>query len=448
MKRMRVLAGWIFVMVVFAIQTAIYARCQPRIALGNGRGDDGVTYGAVAEQIANKQPIRGPAPFVYRIGASWIAAQYAIERGVSVDQAFQLTNAIMMVMTLTLIYFMGIHFCSPLFAALASILYSLPWWSYTRCIWFYPLLNDLPWLLLMLGSVCVIVYWPRNKTSPWRIAVFALLSFLSPLTRETGILTPIIWICSRAWFFRHDALAVFNGDSRLVSLAKTSAMRREVMLSGMFVCLALAGLAVTRCLAFSTDSDDISMPKYSLLCTAVHCASFNIQKGWHYPLSCCLAYGGPLLALLILYGKYMCGKIDQTPAVGFYPAAILFLAFFGGVNTLRFLSWGSPVVLILIAHLAEKFWNVSSGEPGRFAARSLLIVNITYYVIMIHPFSGYYGNYSAWTDWGGLQSSSNRSVAYWIPCLGLLVGSVIVGWRIIGNGNEKVQCKDPPFPKV
>ncbi len=71
---------------------------------------------------------------MYRIGGSWIAAQYALLMGISVDQAFRQTNAIMMAILLTLIYAMGIRFANPLFASLAAICYSLPWWSYARMV--------------------------------------------------------------------------------------------------------------------------------------------------------------------------------------------------------------------------------------------------------------------------------------------------------------------------
>lgn len=50
---------------IWVLQLGVYSQQQPRIAGNNGRGDDGVTYGQVAEQIRDGSSIEGPAPFVY-----------------------------------------------------------------------------------------------------------------------------------------------------------------------------------------------------------------------------------------------------------------------------------------------------------------------------------------------------------------------------------------------
>jgi hypothetical protein len=438
--------GLLVVLTVFFAQMLIYSLYQPQIRYGNGRGDDGITYGSMAEQILAGQPITGSAPFVYRLGASWIAAKYSHIRNVSVDQAFRETNSMMMFAALVLLYLAAIRFAGPAFAALATILFSLPWWSYTRMIWFYPVLNDLPFLLLMFIALAIILWWPLNTFPKWRIVALTCLCFITPIMRETGLLVPVIYIASRTWFRRHISLEVITGDDIVQPLPSLGVVKKEVALGIFFISLSIGGILLTRLLADNSAEFAIGGSRYTFFSAAME--SIRSNTIWHFAMSFFLAYGGPLIALFVVYHRYWRARLQQAPVLIVYWGAVLLLSLLGGVNTLRFLSWASPVALVLIAHLAHRLWVAPATTPWRFAMRGTLLLNLGYYILMIHPFGGYFDTYDAWVDWGGLQFSSIRSIRYLIPCLGLFFCTILLGRKVVNDATGEAQQENPPFPEA
>ncbi len=296
----------------------------------------------------------------------------------------------------------------------------------------------------MFGALSLTIWWPKDGASGRATVLFAALCFAAPLTRETGLLTPLVWIGSRAWFCRYVSLDALMGDSAAHPLPRPAVVRRELLLSLLFVCLTLAGLAVTRVVAFDTGEFRIGGEPYRFLPAAIE--SIKHSTIWHFVLSVCLAFGGPLIALLVLYGGELRQQLRRTPSLVVYVAGIVCLSLFGGVNTLRFLSWASPVVFMLLAHSAERYWDDLKPGLPRVLGRALLVASVACYILMIHPFEGYYDNYLAWMDWGGLQSSDFRSARYLIPCLSLLGLFVFAGRQLIGGEAENERRKRPPWP--
>ena len=437
--------GIVAVVAVYLLQIGIYSVRQPRIAIGNGRGDDGVTYGRMAEQFLAHHPVEGPAPFVYRIGGPWIASQYANVFSVSVDDAFQQVNGILMLLLLLVIYWIALDFCSPLAAAIATCFYSLPWWSYTRCVFFYPVMgSDVPWMIIMMMGLHQLVWWSDWPPRKSQIGIFASLCFLAPIMRETGIVLPFLFLCSRSWIRRHVSLEVVLGDPDHSPSPSTN-RRTEAALSVLFVSLSILAIAITRTVATDTGKFTVGGKAYTFAGAVLE--SIGQNRLWHLVASVCLAYGGPLIALAFLYHRYLRLKLRQTPVLVIYGVAVLTLAYIGGVNTLRFLSWASPPALIVIAHLAQKFWNEPTGRAGLIVARSGLILGTLYYMLMIHPFSGYFTYYYAWMDWGGLQFSSIRCLRYTLPCLALIGLFVLFGRKWIRESIGRAQPANPPYPE-
>jgi hypothetical protein len=445
-KKATEILGWLSIMLVLLVQMVTYSVYQPQIANGGGRGDDGITYGAVADQLLSGQSIYGDAPFVYRMGAPWIAAKYAHFFQVSVDEAFRQSNLIMLAFVLSAIYLLALRFANPVFAAIAAILYSLPYWSYTRMVWFYPVHSDLPWLILMLVSLCMIVWWPSGRPSARWVAGFAMICFLHPITREIGLLTPILWITSQAWFRHHLSQKVLTDDPPFDAMPPPHDVRRAKLLAVLFMCCSLGGIAVTRELAFNTAGFTLDGVPYGL--TVAVFQSIQNTTLWQYLWSFLLAYGGPLIALFIVYHRYWRSRVAQTPALIGYWGAVCLLALIGGVNTIRFLTWASPVVLIFIAHLSQKMWLSPCSSKDKLIGRSLLLCSLIYYIIMIHPFSGYYTDYTALLQWGGLQFSTfSQCVIYLAPCIALLTIFVMVGRKIVPDAIGAPVADAPPFPQ-
>lgn len=397
--------GFGCVLLLFCVQMAIYSQKQPRIGYGNGRGDDGVAYGKLADQFAAHQPLRGGAPFVYRLGGSFIAASYANALGISVDEAYQHTSAGLTVLVLAMMYVLALRVCSPMFATLATCAFSLPWFGHTRAVWFYPVQNDLPWVLLTVCALLVIDSWRDEPTAlALEVPLFALLCLLSPLAREIGLLTPLLWIGARLLVLRRQ-------------LPSRPTVTRHALLALLFLSLSAVGFAIPRFIATNTGEFHWAGGSYGVVPTALR--SIQDNTVWHLTLSVCLAYGGPLLALLFVHRRSLLSLTHRAPVLFVYWAVVLVLAYVGGVNTLRFLCWAAPSGLIVIAHLAERLWSGATGDFKGLHARLALVVAGAYYVVMIHPFSGYFADYGAWIAWGGLQFSAFRSAIALIPCLGL-----------------------------
>src|SRR5438477_5046708 len=95
------------------IQMWTYAGRQPRIQMGHGRGDDGVEYARMAEEIQAGLPIVAAPPFVYRVGVPWLAARYARITHASIDTAFQQLNGLAVVVLMILIYVLTLTIASP-----------------------------------------------------------------------------------------------------------------------------------------------------------------------------------------------------------------------------------------------------------------------------------------------------------------------------------------------
>lgn len=445
MKTRLPLFGLIAVIIVFLLQMVIYSRYQPQIRYANGRGDDGIYYGHMADQIVAGEPITGSAPFVYRIGGSWMAAKYSQLRRIPVDRAFQEVNFIMMFATTVIMYLIAIRFSGPVFAVLATMLFSLPWWSYARLIFFYPVLNDMPFLLPMMVALVIILWWPSDTISVWRVLTLSALCLLTPIIKETGLLIPLIWIGSRVWFRHHLSIEVLFGDSINQRMPKAGVLRMEVLLAILFLCLSVSGIMITRFSAHNLAEYTIGGKEYTVY-NAVK-ESIKMNSLWNLVLSFCLAYGGPLVSLFIVYHRYWREKLQYTPALILYWIGVIVLAFLGGVSTLRFMSLASPVAFIFIAHLAHKFWIAPSVTPWRLAARSLLLVNLAYYLVMIHPFDSFFDDYYAWLNWGGLQFSNFSSVKYLIPCVVLFLGTVLVGRKIVPDARGIAEQGNPPYPE-
>jgi len=317
MLKLKIL-GLFLVVVVYLLQIWIYSAKQPSTASGNGRGDDGVFYGRMAEQIVGHQPIEGPAPFVYRIGGPWIAAQYAKALSVSIDSAFQQVNGIMLVILLSLVYWAALDFCSPLVAAIATCLYSLPYWSYTRVLFFCPVMgSDVPFMITMMLGLRQLVWWHASPPRKAQICIFSLLCLLAPIMRETGMILPILFLCSRSWIRRHLSLEVVLGDPPLKSPSWSKNVKTEVMLSLLFCLLSCLGLLITRIFAINDGQYLFAENKPYTFVRAI-VLSVQLNSIWHFITCLCLAYGGPLIALIVLYHRYLREKMRATPVLVVY----------------------------------------------------------------------------------------------------------------------------------
>jgi hypothetical protein len=425
--------GWMILGLIFAAQMWQYSHYQPRIAAGNGRGDDGVYYGVMAEQIYRDQTISTVTPFVYRVGAPWLAAQYAHISGVSIDDAFQHISLALTFTSLTLMYGLGLLLTSPPFALLATTLFALPWWGYPRNVWFYPLLSDLPWLVLILLALILLVSWPSQSNSAYRIISYAIICLLAPLTRETGVIAPALFIFSRPWLYQFYSFEFFLGDNAPEQKKRIRTSLRDVQLGIFFAGVSALSALYVRSVVVPSGAVQLSPgTPYTILTALLESVKHNTL--WHFVNCFFLAYGGPLLAIFVILHRSWRVELQRYPALAVYWFLVTCLAFIGGVNTLRFLSWASPVALIWIAVLAKQFCRAPRPLRKKVIATALVVANVLFYLKIIHPLEGYYSDYTAWMKWGGLQLSPFESSYQLLPCLALFLTNIFIGRYIAPDG--------------
>ena len=424
--------GWGIILLIFlSTQLVIYSMNQPQISSGNGRGDDGVSYGRVAELFLEGQSPETSGPFVYRIGVPWLAHQITRLAGTLVDNSFRAINTFSVVSLIMLIYYLALRDCSPWYAALAAALYSIPFYSSTRQLFFYPVRVDPLWVFLMIAGLAIMT---RKRITTISFLALCLITFLATLIRETSIILPLSFLLSRYSVRRLVSLEMLLGYpvTRTSRENETDNLRDLLMGFAMFS-LFVGGFLFTHLV--SIDTADYTFQNAIL--TAIY------QNGlWHLVVSFCLAYGGPLIALLVLEKHIVARYFQQYPEFLIFVVLILILSYIGGGNTVRFMAWASPIVLILICACLESIM----AKIHKMATKPKIILStittlcLVYSIIMVHPFDGYFSDYTAWAKWGGIQSSDINSLTNilpnFLPCIVLMLFMVIL-WRWIGPQGEE-----------
>lgn len=414
---------WAIVLLIFlSLQLGIYARNQPQIAENNGRGGDGFFYGRLAEQFRQGSAPRTDAPFVYRVGVPWLAGRIALVAGISIDQAFQAINFLSLVALIFLIYFLGLRYCSPQYAALAAILYLLPFYSYARLLFFFPVLVDAPWLALMLAGLVIMTGW-RVTTSSF--LTLCLITFLATLIRETSLILPLSFLLSRTSVRRIFSLELLLGQPVTRTFREPEADNLRDLLFGLAL-LGAYGLG-----AFFTHRVSMATGEYSFRSAMLDSITYNAL--WYLVVSFCLAYGGPLLSTLIIEKRTVTRYFQEYPEFLAFTILTLILSYLGGINTVRFMAWASPIILILICCCLESMLSrIRVMAPSSKIILSMMIwLCLSYYFYMLHPFEGYFPDFTAWIEWGGLQFASMRSLPPVLWGVALMLAMVLL-WRWIG----------------
>lgn len=413
----------IVLLVLLTAQLFVYSREQPQIAIGNGRGDDGITYGKVADAfLADERPV-GDAPFVYRIGVPWLASIVSRSVHTPIDESFRLINIIALYILALLMYRLALRFCAPVFASFVCALYMLPFYGNARLVYFYPVLVDTPWMVLLVLSLIIMT---RDALSVWSVVALSIISFCATLMRETGVLIPFTFLLSLYPVRRLFSVEVFVGRLPEPIMSERGVSTPRLLIYGLIpLSAALLGIVLSRQAVMAIGT-------YSFLSAALESARAN--NLWHLTISVFLAFGGPMLALLVIKPEVASDQLRATPQCLVLLALIVIVSYFGGVNTVRFLSWASPVVLLLVCRSLQvavsELWENRSYVQGVIIALMLLGV-VSYEVASLHPFEGYYRDYAAWAKWGGLQFSSLEP--------GILAGYLAVSiaaifvWRWFGS---------------
>jgi hypothetical protein len=413
---------WLAVLFILVfLQVSVYARFQPQIAMGEGRGDDGVYYGRMAEQFARGESPKADAPFVYRIGVPWLASRLSLLTTLSIDESFQMINMVTFFLLIAVIYLLAQRFCSPPYAALTCILYNLPYYNYARLIYFYPVHVDTLWFIFVL---CALLLMISPRRSPGTLIGLCLLSALAILIRENAIVIPLTFLLSLYPIRRYFSLERLLGVSVLRTDRETPSRGGRDAVWGLAILgCSLLAVVFTRLIGQPTGT-------YSFGSAILD--SVQINTVWHIVVALAMAFGGPLLGVLLMKRQLAFSVFSAFPEFTVYVGLSLVLGYIGGVDTVRFFSWSAPVVLTVIVMGLESI--VAEARrirqaPAKFLYYGLVLLLLSVNVVIQHPFWGYYDDYTPWKVWGGTQFSEIRSLKPILLCI-VLTGVTVTVWNL------------------
>jgi hypothetical protein len=298
---------------------------QPQITVNDGQGWDGSSYFAVASQMAAGQPVVGEAPFVYRILVPAAAALF----GPDIMTGFRVVNMVaVIVIVILMTIWLRTHFTIPWLRVVLMALFLVQWTEPVRAVFWYPVLVDY-WLVaaLLAGLLCIDRLRTGGRLVVW-VPVLGAVTLVAVGVREIGLLIPV------AALFTGNPLtgAVWRLRARLADLRAVPPVLLVPVAAGG------AAAAGVRLLATGVGSYDfVRTVGYWLL----YKNPLNYLLGWF------LSYGPVLVLPLICWRA--CGRhLRDHQAEAVFLVGLLGVAYVGGNDTERFVTWGAPVVYVLI----------------------------------------------------------------------------------------------------
>lgn len=210
------------------------------------------------------------------------------------------------------------------------LLFLIPFHNLLRWLFFYPVMVDyLFYLLLVIGLFLI-------KKENYKALVY--LSFFIVLTREAGLIIPLL------------------------------ALRKSLypLLAG------IAAMGITYLLSAGTGN-------YNFIDAAI--LSLNSLSVGQLINTIIISFG-----MMIVFAKFNITKDEKI-----FLAVIALLSIIGGVNTVRFIYWSAPVVILMILNGTKRL---------KHYQKVLLLLPQIY---LLHTFEGYFTDLTAYRLWGGLQ---------------------------------------------
>lgn len=314
--------GLIYV-AAFVVVNVLSNWLQAPITYNQGQGWDGVHYYRTAEQFAKGEAIHGNAPYCYRVGTSFLAAQ-ANPRDLLAG--FKTVNLAANVLLLVLFsVWIRLHIYDRKIRVLIVLLLLSHWGGPFRAVYFYPASTDnLLYCFLVAGLICI-------HFAPVRPLVAAtclgLLVFFGVLFREVIFLLAL-------------ALPFVGNPIRPKDLAEGvfTWPRMPKPVYWFPVLCGLAGFFWMHRIAHQTDD-------YSFLRQAFFWA---YEKPWlTYGHALFLAFG-PLVVLVLYNWRSSLAFLFSNQPLLVLLAGFAVLAYLGGTDTERFWYWTMPVTYVLV----------------------------------------------------------------------------------------------------
>ncbi len=285
---------------------------------------DAVQYYLVSSQLAAGQVAAAEAPYVYRLGWPWLAAQFW---PADPARGFFVLNLIAGVIVAVLLSLWLRHGVAHLPVRLGLVaLFAGAWHGPLRYVYFNGGYVDPPFLVCVLMSLALLQSrWPRA----WQVAALTALTVAGTLIRETMLLLPA------------SALLVGNPLRANWSLSEIRGRVQWWLLVPI-----AAGLAVV----MFTHAVVVADTTRSFFAAAVQW----IQKPpTAYLLAWFTAYG-PVLAILAYDWRRVLTDLGERQHLAALLLMCAGLAFLGGSDTERFVFWAMPVIYLLLGRAFER----------------------------------------------------------------------------------------------
>jgi hypothetical protein len=302
---------------------------QPQIAVNAGQGWDGAVYYRMAEEVHSGGPVIAEAPFVYRVLVPLAAASLFPN---DLMLGFKVVNALAIAITIVLmVVWLRLHLDSWLVRAVVIGLFLTQWTGPLRTYFWYPVLVDY-WLLpaVLAGLLIVDRLRQGGRRVIW-LPLLCLVSVFAVAVRESGLLIPLAALCT------YNPICPMGG--RLVNVP--ARLRDLLAIPRLLVLPVMAGAGVfglLRLVLVSTSSYGFARATVGWL---LRKWPNTYAQGW------LIAYG-PILVLPIFYWRASWQFLRTHQAEAAFLAALTVLSWIGGGDTERFVTWGAPIVYLLV----------------------------------------------------------------------------------------------------
>jgi hypothetical protein len=307
---------------------------------------DAAQYYLVSSQLASGQVATAEAPYVYRLGLPWLAAQFWPSDPTRGFWVINVACGLAIAAALSLWLRFGVERLAVRLALVT--LFAAAWHAPVRYVHFNSGYVDPPFLLLVLVGLLMLQTMPATARA-LQVAAFAALIAAGAFVRETMLMLPA------------SAMLLGNPIQSPLVVGETLKRVRWFLLVPI-----AAGMAV---IAF-THAVVVADTTRSFVAAALQ---WIRKPPTSYLLAWYTAYG-PVLALLAFDWRHAVADLRERQHLAGFLLLCAVLAYFGGSDTERFVFWAMPIVYLLIGRSFERhrqlFRNVMLGT-GLIAVQAI-----------------------------------------------------------------------------
>jgi hypothetical protein len=410
---------------------------QKQITFQNGRCWDGLEYCKMAEQIVNNQPISARAPFVYRIGTSFLAAKlfpYDLNYG------FKFINICAGVVGIYLLWFwLTLFIQNKAVRSLLSASYIFYWQAPLRFSFYFPFHADSIALMFLFAGLILLKYI-IDAYSIKKLIFFTGITFIGVFFREICLIPALILILikiypvqtlksnptqtlpAREGFkkksnptqtlptredFKTGIKTFFNNFfSSLSPFGEGFKLSSEFVMSSVYIVplfLGITGIIITHFLG-SQDNN------YSFFKSAVFWiykkAVFQYFHAWFLSI-------GSIFTVVLYYFSENIEFMKKNKYIFIHLLIMIFISFAGGSDTERMIIWSVPVIYVLIGNIVSKHKNVFNSPiiliiiilTQLISIRAFLLIpdypdNDSFQIPFLTPISNHFPLFNLWTIHG------------------------------------------------